>query len=171
MANTYQLIASTTLSTTSTLVTFSSIPATYTDLVLRFSARLGNAGADDWTIQPNGSNTNGTSRMVYYDGSGASAAAASTSNASLLFGTIPGTSITSNTFGSCEIYIPNYAGTTTKPISGISVMENNNSVYAFIHATAGLYNNTSSLTSLDVRGGGSQFVSGSSFFLYGIKNS
>ena len=171
MANTYTLIASTTLSTTSTLITFSSIPATYTDLVLRFSARLGNAGSDDWTIQPNGSNANGSSTMVYYDGSGPSAVAASTRNVSLLMGKIPGTSVTANTFSSCEIYIPNYAGTTAKAISGFSVMENNAAVFAFIHATAGLYNNTTALTSLDVRAGGSQFVSGSSFFLYGIKNS
>jgi hypothetical protein len=171
MPATYTLIASTTLSTTSTLITFSSIPATYTDLVLRFSARLGNAGSDDWTIQPNGSNTNGTSRMLYRDGSQISYPPASTSNASLLLGKVPGTSITSNTFGSCEVYIPNYTGSTAKMVSCMSIMENNAVVLQYIHATAGLYNNTTALTSLDVRGGGSQFVSGSSFFLYGIKNS
>lgn len=171
MANTYTLIASNTLTSSATLVTFSSIPSTYTDLILCFSARLGNAGSDDWTIQPNGSNTNGSSVMMYYDGSGASAVVANTVNASLLMGKIPGTSVTANTFGSCEIYIPNYSGTTTKPISGFSVMENNAAVFAFIHATAGLYNNTTALTSLDVRAAGSQFVSGSSFYLYGIKNS
>lgn len=171
MANTYTLIASTTLSSTSTLITFSAIPNTFTDLVLRFSARLGNAGADDWTIRPNGSGSNGSSTRAFYDGSGPSAVASSDRNVSLLFGKIPGTSITSNTFGSCEVYIPNYNSTTVKPISAISVMENNAAVYAFIHASAGLYNNTTPLTSLDVRSGGSQFVSGSSFFLYGIKNS
>lgn len=171
MPATYTLIASNTLSSTATSVVFSDIPQIYTDLVLRISPRLGNAGADDWTIRPNGSNLNGSVTRVYYNGSGGSAVATSDRGTSLVFGTTPGTAVTSNTFGSSEVYIPNYTGTTTKPISSISVMENNASVYAFIYASAGFYNNTTALTSLSILSGGSQFVSGSSFFLYGIKNS
>lgn len=45
MANTYTLISSNTLTSSAASVTFSSIPATYTDLVLRISSRTDAAGA------------------------------------------------------------------------------------------------------------------------------
>lgn len=167
---TYTLIASNTLTGTAATVTFSNIPQTYTDLIIRFSARI-NVGSNDWTVQPNGLSSNGSSTMVYYDGSGASAVATSTRNTSLLMGKVGGTATTALTYGSFEVYIPNYTSLTNKPMSAISVMENNGAVFAYIFSTAGLFTGTTPLTSIDIRGGGSLFLSESSFFLYGVKNS
>ena len=48
MPATYTLIASNTLSSAAASVTFSAIPATYTDLVLRYSARSDGASVDDY---------------------------------------------------------------------------------------------------------------------------
>ena len=47
MATTYTLITSQTLASSAASVTFSSIPSTYTDLVLRVSARTDNAAVSD----------------------------------------------------------------------------------------------------------------------------
>ncbi len=79
-----------------------------------------------------------------------------------------GTSATSNTFASADIYIPSYLATQNKPVSIDSATENN-ATEAYRAATAGLWRNTAAITSINLEGG--DFVSGSSFYLYGIKNS
>jgi hypothetical protein len=47
MANTYTLIASNTLGASAASVTFSAIPSTYTDLVVRYSAASCDAAVTD----------------------------------------------------------------------------------------------------------------------------
>jgi hypothetical protein len=78
---------------------------------------------------------------------------------------------TANSFGSAEIYIPNYTGSTNKPMSGFQVMETNAST-AFMAVTAGLTRITDAITSIEVTLNPTySFVTSSSFYLYGIKNS
>jgi hypothetical protein len=59
-----------------------------------------------------------------------------------------------------------------KPI-GIISNEEDNATEAYIAATAGLYRNTSAITSISIDSVTTSInlVSGSSFYLYGIKNS
>jgi hypothetical protein len=75
---------------------------------------------------------------------------------------------TSNTFANTELYFPNYTVSQNKPISVYAVAENNNT-QAAIDAQAVLWRNTAAITSIEL----SQvtFAIGSSFYLYGIKNS
>lgn len=177
MPNTYTLISSNVLGSSAASVTFSSIPATYTDLVLRISARYSAAVVSaQIQLQPNGNttSTNYSQTAIRGTGSAASSTNDSTSGgrAYLPMGYIAGDSATSNTFGSVEYYIPNYAETTKKPMSGYSASESNTATISFVnYATAGLYHDTTALTSLVIKPSSDNFMAGSSFYLYGIKNS
>lgn len=164
------LIASNTLSSSAASVTFSSIPATYTDLVLRWSARSSFAAVEiGGYIQLNETSyttTNYSITVLEVSGGATNSYRLS----SPIYFQYTGANATSNTFGSAELYIPNYAGATNKPSSSFGVLETN-AANAGMNIGANLKRNTaavSSITFLDTSG---NFVSGSSFFLYGLKNS
>lgn len=173
MANTYTLIASNTLTSSAASVTFSSIPSTYTDLVLRGSSRVSNANTVlDFVVTINGASTSYSDTVIYT--SGASTVVSGRNiwgGAAWYMGRNPGSTASSNTFGSFELYLPNYAGSTNKVGSVISTAENNSTTAWQITGGALLRSNTSAITSLTIDSDGRTFVSGSSFFLYGIKNS
>ena len=57
MPKTYETIATTTISSATTSVTLSSIPATYTDLVLKFYIPSTSGSGDNWSIRLNGDST------------------------------------------------------------------------------------------------------------------
>lgn len=172
MANTYTLIASNTLSSTAASVTFSSIPGTYTDLVLRFSARHDGASTSPLTtrVTLNGTTTNYSNTKLLGESTGASSGR-DTGLAFLVLngGAVPG-GATSNTFSNAEIYIPNYTVSQNKPLNYETGCENN-STLALNGAIANLWQNTAAITSIALFFASGNFVSGSSFFLYGIKNS
>jgi hypothetical protein len=169
--NTYTLIQSQTLSSTATSVTFSSIPSTYTDLLIKLSvrdARATLAVSDIWfNFNGLGSGTNITGRYLYGDGSSASATTV-TSNGELAFGS--GNGATANTFGNADVYISNYAGSTNKSISSESVAETG-ATGGFNLLLSGLWTNTAAITSIAMTPFTSPFAINSSFYLYGIKNS
>ena len=171
MPSTYTLISSNVLSSSAASVTFSAIPSTYTDLVLRVSARSDDAS----TVRGFRLNFNGVSGTsyseTYLSGNGATASSVRDSSISYSdLGVVSGGSTTANTFGSVEIYIPNYAGATNKPLSGDSASEDN-STTAYRRANAALFSNTSAISSVVATLNAGNFASGSSFYLYGIKNS
>lgn len=170
MAPTYELIASNTLTTTAASVTFSSIPATYTDLIFRLSVRSDRSASlvDTITFNFNSSTSNFSNTRL--EGTGAASnSTRNQTNSSLI--RVPATSVTANTFNNVEIYLPNYAGSNNKPLSSSFAYEDNSST-AYIGAVANLWSNTSAITSIQLGlVDGPNFVSGSSFFLYGIKNS
>ena len=173
MANTYTLISSNVLSTTAASVTFSSIPATYTDLVLRCTTRI-DAGATyesflKYRFNGVGSPNYSVTELRAQGGSAGSVRTTSTAN--WRGGYIPTPSVTSNTFGSAELYVSNYAGTAQKVGNHFGVQENNSTTDASIATAAQLLNLTSAITSIEVTNNDGDFVSGSSFYLYGIKNS
>ena len=170
MANTYTLIASNTLSSSAASVTFSAIPNTYTDLILKISVRDTQTGtALNFRLDIN--SVSADNSRTYILGDGASATSARNTANTFILGNsmVPAASATSNTFGNIEVYIPNYAGSTVKPVSIFGVSENN-ATTSYINATAGLHNRTAAISSLYIEAN-TNFVSGSSFFLYGIKNS
>lgn len=168
MANTYTLIASNTLSSSTASVTFSSIPQTYTDLVLRGSIR--STTAIDGQLTFNG--TGGTSySRTYLRGDGSTAGSARNSNQAyiVLDDIYRNGSSTTNTFASFEIYVPSYTASQNKPVFYDGADETNGTT-AYRYGIAGLFRNTTAISSLTLTLTTSA-VSGSSFFLYGIKNS
>lgn len=169
-ANTYTLISSNVLASTATSVTFSSIPSTYTDLVLRTSTRTNTAtGTGSMFITCNGTSANYSQTLIAGNGSTASSSRLGTQ---AQFDVLTeGTSYTASTFTNDELYVPSYLASQNKPISFYNVIENN-ATAAAIRAYALLWQNTATITSITIADAtGGQFVANSSFYLYGIKNS
>ena len=163
MATTYTLIDKTTLGSTANYIEFTSIPSTYTDIVLVASLRTNRAALnDEATLQLNSTSISG--KRLYGDGS----SAASDSTPNML---PPAANATSNTFGNFAIYIPNYASTTAyKSISIDAVMENN-ATGSYSTLIAGLYSANTAVSSVKITSVNGSFIANSSVYLYGIKNS
>ena len=175
MASSRYLITSTTLGSSAASFTFSSIPSTYTNLVLKISARssLSSSNTDIW-MQVNGSSASNYTDTALVGDSSTATSYRETATSQWTIANMPGATATSNTFNNAEIYIPNYALTNKKPLSSFSVTENNSAVAgnSYIYDIAALWGLTSAITSITLSMGASgNFVSGSTFTLYGLKNS
>jgi hypothetical protein len=145
-------------------IDFTSIPSTYTDLVLKISARTSRASlVDAISLSLNGLATNQTSR--YLEGDGASA----TSNSLTSFRTLAtGNTATANTFSNSEFYIPNYAGSTFKSASSDGVTENN-ATNAYAWLVANLWSATAAINQITVTDlNSATFLQYTTATLYGI---
>lgn len=172
MPNTYTLISSNVLTSTSTSVIFSSIPSSYKDLVLRASVRSDSAGT---TVHDFVYRLNGSSATVYYKtqltSNGTAAQTYTQSTTRFIFeNMLNGASSTSNTFSNLEIYIPSYTASQFKAVSHNGVSENN-ATLAGINSMAGMFASSSPITQIECYTSGYNFAAGCSFYLYGIKNS
>jgi hypothetical protein len=169
MANTFIKIASVTVgSGGAASMDFTSIPQTYTDLVLKASIRTNRGFTNDGlAVKLNNSTTGYSSKNATYDNGGAA-------SYTDLFGVgyalnTEGNSTTSNTFSNQEVYIPNYAGSTNKSFSSESVVENNGTD-ARVEIMASLWSNTSAVTSIILASyTGNTLLQYSTATLYGIK--
>jgi hypothetical protein len=169
MANTYEIIASVTVGSGGAAnIEFTSIPATYTDLVVLFSARTDRSGSyrDLIKLQPNSSSADGSERHIINDGG----TLESGSDSFIAAGVATASSSTANTFSNNIIYIPNYASSNYKSLSVDAVPEENGTqTYMFL--SAGLWSSSSAITSLKlVPNIGPNFVQYSTAYLYGISN-
>lgn len=174
MANTYTLIASNTLSSSAASVTFSSIPNTYTDLVLRISARNDDTGVTETLRMQVNNNTGTVYSVTYMYGEGTNVVSGRDTSVDDINDGFRqnGGGATSNTFSNIEIYIPSYTASQNKPLSGFSAAETNAASNNFVMASANLVRDTNAISSIKLFNSTTKvFVSGSSFFLYGIKNS
>jgi hypothetical protein len=171
MPNTYTLIEAKTLSTTAASVTFSAIPGTYTDLLLKVSVR-GDSGGTDIKIQFNG-NTSSVYTLSRLYGTGSVATGGSSTSTSLINNMVAQSSYTASIFGNGQIYIHNYTSSDAKTVSINGVTENN-ATGSFQALTTGIWNpaTQAAITSIELAiDGGANFVQYSTFRLYGIKNS
>ena len=167
MANTFELIASSTVGASPVAsIDFSSIPSTYTDLVVKVSIRSSRtASRDDTTIiKFNGSSTGYTAKYLVGTGS-----AAGSYSDTLIYGNTDSNLDTANTFGSAEFYIPNYASSAYKSVSSDSA-EENNATAANAGFTAGLWSNTAAINQITLSFNGSNALQYSTAYLYGVKN-
>jgi len=172
MPSTYTLISSNVLTSSAASVTFSAIPSTYTDLVLRMSVRNDRAVTDGTFKITLNNNTSSIYSWTYVQGNGSAASSGrSAATTSLQDFTLVGSSATANTFSSLEIYLPSYTATQNKPIATFGVNETNATAVT-LNAIASLATTTAAISSIEISNNSTwQFVSGSSFYLYGIKNS
>ena len=150
--------------------TFSSIPQTYTDLLMKFSFRGDVAGniRYDYELTFNGNGSNYSNKFIY--GSGTTSASGIGNSTNIGPGIdMDGPTATANTFSTSEVYIPNYTGSNYKSVSIDGASENNGT--ALLGFSAGLWSNTAAITSILVTPNSGNFVQYSTFYLYGIKNS
>lgn len=174
MPATYVPIASQTLGSAAATVTFSNIPSTFTDLVVRVSARSNASGEiyDFMTFQVSGDTATNYS-YTRLEGSTTAGSASFSNNSNIQVGPIPGPDSTASLFGSAEIVISNYATSANKPIS----IDNRQEYYDSTNGTwrvnvmAALWRSSSAVSSIVFDALYGNFVAGSSFYLYGIKSS
>ena len=166
MANTYTLISSVTVgSGGAASMSFTSIPATYTDLVVVWSGRTTSSQPTTNTeISFNGSSSNFTGRYLEGNGSGSGSG-----SYGRFIGTDSAATSTSNAFSNNMVYIPNYAGSSNKSFSADSCAENNTTTTQTT-LNAGLWSQTAAITSVTVTPATSAYVQYSSAYLYGISN-
>jgi hypothetical protein len=147
-------------------IDFTSIPQTYTDLVILLSTRTTNAAVNDNpVIRFNASTSSYSLRRLYTFSNGS---ASSDSLSYITVGNTAGNNTTSNTFGNSTVYVPNYTGSTYKSVSADGVSEYNGTAAAMA-INAGLWSNTSAITQVTfVSEAGSNFMQYSTASLYGI---
>jgi len=169
MALTYQAIE--TVSTTSAVssITFSNIPQTYTDLLLKISFRSTRTGEpeDGLGVKLNASTTGYSYRTII--GSGSTITNLNTSYEQTWAGEINAGGSTANTFSNTEVYLPNYAGSNAKSHSSDSAAENN-ATNGFLSMQATLQSSTSAVTSITLTAQNGNIAQYSTATLYGIKN-
>ena len=166
MADTFFKIATVTVGSGGAAnMAFSSIPSTYTDLILYWTGR-GDAVNYDVNISFNSSTTSFTNRRLYGDG----ATVSSDTSATRFAGFENASSFTANTFSNCSVYIPNYAGSTNKSFS-VDGANETNATSAYAALAAGLWSNTAAINAISLTPLSGNFVQYSTATLYGIKNS
>jgi hypothetical protein len=151
-------------------IDFTSIPATYTDLIVKLTTRSTGTAITTFSMRFNGS-TAANYNYRYLQGTGSvaqSAAGTSVASAVNLVGYTNGSLSVANTFSNTEVYIPNYAGSNAKSYSVDSV-EEENGVTAYSHLLAGLWALTSAITSITFTPDAGSFAQHSTASLYGIK--
>jgi hypothetical protein len=171
MPSSRQLIASQVLTSTTASITFSAIPGTFKDLVIRISARTDRSATSDSIKMTINSDNTTIYSFTRLRGDGTSATSnRNTGNTYVSVENTDGNTATSNTFDSTEIYIPSYLSTANKSISSVIMREDNSTAATTYNSVqAHLYRNTSAITSLSFApSNGPNFVSGSSFYLYGL---
>ena len=170
MANTYTLIASSTVgSGGAAYIEFTSIPASYTDLLVLLSLRTENTGSGDTVrVQFNGSSSNFTVKELSGDGS----TAGSSSRTDGYVGYMNADASTASTFSNISLYIPNYTSSNYKSYSVDKVSEQNGTT-AYAELIAGLWSQTAAITSLKFISAGVSIdlAQYSTAYLYGINNS
>jgi hypothetical protein len=170
MANTYELIASSTIGVLGAAsFDFTSIPSTYTDLLLDISVRSSQTGAaNDMAIGFNGSTTSFTTRFIQGQPSLSPTTNSGTSPVRFA-GNATSSGATSSTFSNVQIYIPNYAGSNNKSFS-IDAVTENNATEAYSNLIAGLWSNTAAINQVTISASSLLFVQYSTAYLYGVKN-
>jgi hypothetical protein len=173
MANTYTLISSNTLSATTASVTFSSIPQTYNDLVLKVSARADTVDTNvNIYIQFNGNTTGSNYNGLQYGYYSANNNYNEVFNRNQMdYGLwASGANILTNMFAANEVYIPNYTSSMLKVLGAQGIIENNSSS-GWALMTSSEWRQTAAVTSILMQPYSGNFLAGSTFWLYGIKNS
>ncbi len=163
-----------------TNITFSAIPATYTDLYLKLSLQIIETGAEygQGHIVFNGDNS-GTSyaRTWQYFSTGIPYQAFAATGNSVGYGVfMPGTATTYGTapyrVSNTDIYISNYASDFNPKSANIVGGTNDNWTTVFVGTNVGgiSWSSASAITSVGIYSGGQTWGVGSTIDIYGIKN-
>jgi hypothetical protein len=159
MPATYEPIATTTLGTATATVTFSAIPATYTDLVIIFNGGA-TIGLSAVSLRFNGDTTTNYS-VTRLNGDGTNATSGRDTSADSINSGLADLSNSTSIFN-----IFNYANSTTfKTVLGRGV-----ALSFGVRQTVGLWRKSpETITSVLLAVAGTTFTAGSTFTLYGIK--
>lgn len=163
--NTYVALDKVTVSSATSIVTFSSIPQGYTDLVVVVNAKV--ATANDFYFQINSDSGNNYSRTILY-GTGSTAGSTRTANTNLGIGNFYGNP-DPTTPSVQTLQFMNYSNTTTYK----TVLGRASNAAGGTDAIVNLWRSTSAITQLDFRvttTASVNWLTGSTFSLYAIKS-
>jgi hypothetical protein len=173
---TYEAIATVTVgSGGATDIEFTSIPGTYTDLLIKSSLRSAQATDYNYAYMIiNGVTTSSYSYKGLYADSNTTGIYGSASALFFEGNLTVGANSTASTFSNGEVYFPNYTSSTNKSFSADAVSEKNDSTGVGLYLSAGLFTTSSAITSISIfvdTGRSLKFVEHSTATLYGISNS
>ena len=170
MANTYYKIASSTVGAGGAAnIEFTSIPNTYTDLLIVYSIRTNYNGSTDEAILTFNSNTSNYSWRMLYANNSTAFSTVNPPNDGIYGMQVNGNTSTTDTFSNGQIYIPNYTSSNYKLISSDAAQEDNQTNTSYLKLTSGIWSNTDAITSLKIGGASGSFMQYSTAYLYGIK--
>jgi len=175
MPNTYEAIATQTLGSAAASVTFSSIPSTYTDLVIVCSIQSTSSANTDTRYHLRFNNDSGTNySTTFLLGNGSTASSTRDTNRAQIDNVTPIS--TSPEFTPVIYNVLNYANTTTNKTTLQRAGQNNNTSGGggggaiLMGAAVSLYRSTSAINRVDINCAvNGQFATGSTFSIYGIK--
>lgn len=174
MANTLVRLASATADGSTTYIVFSNIPQTYTDLLIRYSARTPrpSVAADNVAFWFNNDNASTNYSGTFMFAASTSAQTARQSNISTMrdIAVTAAAGNSANFFGPGDLYITNYTSSVFKPVAANSASENNSATNFYTFLGGGLWRSTAAVTTISLYGqNASPWVANSAFTLYGIK--
>jgi hypothetical protein len=165
--STYTPIATTTLGSAAASYTFSSIPSTYTDLVLISSLQNTASFVDAYVQVGNGSVDTGTNySSTILTGNGTSASSTRQTSATAVFMDYNGAPPVGGSFNACVTQFMNYNNTTT--YKTWLHRANNAASGGGTDAIVGLWRSTSAINTIKIFISGSNIATGSTLTLYGI---
>jgi hypothetical protein len=176
MTSTHVLIKQyTVLSGGASSVTLSSIPQTYTNLKLLISAQdtsTNNNESSNMFMTVNGITSGYSNKFVY--GTNSTTGTANNSNNltdRTQIGQCP--KVGAVTWSNTEVYIQNYTDSSTKyySVNGVSPVNSQTTYQNYITFVTGSLPTTSGITTMNLTTIAGNFSEGSTFYLYGIKNS
>jgi len=156
-------------------IAFTSIPSTYTDLVLVLSVASSVAGTNSDNVFAQFNSVTTGYGNTGLSGTGGSSAAGQNYNAltsKVFVGTSSAVGVSGPGWGTATVLIPNYAGSTNKPLhtqvaaEGYSTAAND----TVNVVSAGIMSNTAAINSITLtNASGSNFAQNSIVSLYGVK--
>jgi len=161
--STYEPIATNTLGSNTASYTFSSIPSTYTDLILVVTGQV--SSNVSLAIQVNGDTGTNYSVTELFGDATTPSSFRNSSNAQITVASI-GAQINSGSQWVSTLHFQNYANATTYKI----FLGRTSASATGVNAIAGLWRSTSAINSIKFMGyaGSSGFTTGTTFTLYGI---
>jgi hypothetical protein len=171
MPNTFTLIASATIPSSQSNYTFSGIPSTFTHLRLLTAVRVSGFNPDAILSYLNGGSgtitgqyfirNSGTTSASYYGGG--------------YIGSSFGTNATSGYFNLSEVTFGNYASNEMKSYLTLNAAQTNDTTTAYMNLISQQSTDTNFISSITIypnsSGGGYQLLTGTKFWLYGLKTS
>lgn len=149
-------------------ISFTSIPATYASLQIRYLAQVTNSGYVDYYNILFSVNTSTSYTQHYLLGSGATASASGSASGTTTYLNTYVQSGTANLFSVGIVDIHNYASTTqNKTVRTIGGYDANGT--GFLTLSSNLSINTAAINSITLAPDHDKFSQYSTFFLYGIK--
>lgn len=165
----YDSIATTNGTGSSSTITFSSIPSTYTHLEIRYIARTTGAYVYEDSKWRFNSQTSGYAFHVLSGDGATASASASTSTAYIGVGLTTGSTGTASAYSAGVVSILDYANTSKNKTYRILTGEDRNGA-GHVQLGSGLYSaNTNAISSITIDTISGNWTTDSQFALYGIK--